>query len=164
MAAENDNTVHFKVGDEEYEYPDPFDLDVDEWVIIYDECGMILEDFAPFEEKKRERERVKRLRNPALMKALAMCGVIRTNPELDAEDARELVGKARMLTLLESMAPEEDAEDEPNPPTSGRPSNESEPQPSSLRSVGESSESTSLASPPSSATPDEEPAPTGTGG
>ncbi len=162
MAAENDDRVQFQIDGETYEYPDPLDLDLDEWVIIYDECGLILEDFAPFDEKKREKERIRRLRNPALMKALAMVGVIRTKPDMDVDDARELVGNAKMLGLLESMAPEEAAE--ADPPTGELQSSESEPSESSERSSDVSNGSSSATSQPSSDEQDSDPAPIGIGG
>ena len=159
MAAENDNRVQFTIGEEQFEYPDPLDLDLDEWVIIYDECGLILEDFAPFDEKKREKERIKRLRNPALMKALAMVGVIRSQPGTDVDDARDLVGAAKMLGLLESMAPDGEADADDPTQESQKPTDAS-----SLRRLGDTSELSSPASPKSSDEPASDLPPTGTGG
>jgi len=159
VAAENDDTtVRFEIAGNTYDYPDPLDLDLDEWVIIYDECGLILEDFAPCDNIALEKERVRRLRNPALMKALAIVGYKRANPDQDIETARALIGGAKMLGLLESMAPGEDDADDPTPDSPTGPDESSE------RKPDDSNGSSSPASPLSSETPDDELATTGTGG
>ncbi len=159
MAAENDDTtVRFEIAGNTYDYPDPLDLDLDEWVIIYDECGLILEDFAPFDNVALEKERVRRLRNPALMKALAIVGYKRANPDQDIETSRALIGGAKMLGLLESMAPGEDDADDPTPDSPTTPEGSSE------RSSDDSNGSSSARSQNSSDEPADAPAPIGTGG
>ncbi len=166
MSAETtDSRRTFTAGGETYEYPDPFDLDLDEWVIIYDETGLILEDFAPFDDKKREETRQQQLRNPALIKALAICGILRAKPELELDSAKELAGDMKMLAVLESLvAGEEDDAEEVDPPTGGLQSNESEQPPASERRSDDTSESSSADSAKSSDEPDSEPAATGTSG
>ncbi len=159
MAAEtNDSRRNFTAGGETYEYPDPFDLDIDEWVIIYDETGLILEDFAPFDDKKREETRLQQLRNPALIKALAICGLLRAKPDLDIDAARDLAGDMKMLAVLESLAAGDDDADDP---TQESPTTTSE---SSPTRPDDTNGSTSADSPKSSDEPAEEPAATGTGG
>ncbi len=46
MAADTHN-LKFKIDDHEYEMPMLDDLDMDEWQILYDYTGLILDDFAP---------------------------------------------------------------------------------------------------------------------
>ncbi len=166
MSAETtDSRRTFTAGGETYEYPDPFDLDLDEWVIIYDETGLILEDFAPFDDKKREENRQQQLRNPALIKALAIVGILRAKPELDIDAAKELAGDMKMLAVLESLvAGDEDEAEEVDPRIGGLQSSESEPSDPSQRRSDDTSESSSADSPKSSDEPDSEPAATGTSG
>ncbi len=165
MSAETtDSSRSFTAGGKTYEYPDPFDLDLDEWVIIYDETGLILEDFAPFDDKKREATRQQQLRNPALIKALAMCGLLRADKELDLDAARELAGDMKMLAVLESLAAGVEVAEEADPPTGGLQSSESEPEDRLPRKSDDTNGSTSVDSPPSSDEPASEPAATGTGG
>jgi hypothetical protein len=159
VAAEtNDSSRTFTAGGETYEYPDPFDLDLDEWVIIYDETGLILEDFAPFDDKKREETRLQQLRNPALIKALAICGILREHPQYDLDSARELAGDMKMLDVLKALAGGEDDADDPTQES------QSETDESSLRTSEDTSESSSLDSPKPSDEPDGELPATGTGG
>jgi hypothetical protein len=159
VAAEtNDSRRTFTAGGETYEYPDPFDLDLDEWVVIYDETGLILEDFAPFDDKKREETRLQQLRNPALIKALAICGIIREHPQTDIDSARELAGDMKMLDVLKSLAGGEDDADDPTQES------QSATEESSLRTSGDISESSSPDSPKTSDEPEGELPATGTGG
>jgi hypothetical protein len=158
VAAENpDTTVHFEIAGERYEYPDPFDLTLDEWAVVYDISGVALEDVAPQQNKKLERERIKKLRHPNTLKGLAVVGYLRAKPDEDPEDAKDLIGSARMVGLLESMAPDEDAED----PTQASPTPIED---GSTRSEDDSSEDSSSDSVRSSETPDDEPVATGIGG
>ncbi len=201
MAAEtNDNRRTFTAGGETYEYPDPFDLDLDEWVIIYDETKLILEDFAPLDDKAapsdemirlekeldglkdedplraevfqqyltavaanvnrngpRERARQEQLRNPALIKALAICGILRAHPGYDIDTAKKTAGQMKMLEVLKALAAGDDVDD----PTQD---SQSETDDSSLRTSDATNGSTSPDSPKSADEPEEEPAPTGTGG
>ena len=46
MAAETE-TLKFKIGDQEYEIPLLDDFTMDEWQILYDYSGLVLEDFSP---------------------------------------------------------------------------------------------------------------------
>jgi hypothetical protein len=155
VAAEtNDSRRTFTAGGETYEYPDPFDLDLDEWVVIYDETGLILEDFAPFDDKIREETRQQQLRNPALIKALAICGILRAHPQTNIHAARELAGDMKMLDVLKSLAGGDDPTQESQSATDE----------SSLRTSGDISESSSPDSPKTSDEPEGELPATGTGG
>jgi hypothetical protein len=163
-AETTDSSRSFTADGKTYEYPDPFDLDLDEWVIIYDETGLILEDFAPFDDKKREATRQQQLRNPALIKALAMCGLLRADKELDLDAARELAGDMKMLAVLEALAAGMEEAEEVDPQIGGLPNSESEPDNRSQRKSDDTNENTSADSPASSDVPVEEPAAIGTGG
>lgn len=45
MAAETDKTLQFKIDDVGYDVPPIGDLDMDEWEVIYERTGLILDDF-----------------------------------------------------------------------------------------------------------------------
>lgn len=152
MAAETDNTVKFDLDGTLYDFPDVLDLDIDEWVVVYEYSGLVLEDFAPLENAEAEADRVHKLRHPGFMKAMAHIGYQRAHPKKTKATIKDLIGSVKMLPLLESMSPQE-SED---PPTSA-----SEPQKSSERSPGDSNASLSLASPLSSETPEDLPVPIG---
>jgi hypothetical protein len=48
VAAETDNQkVKFDLDGTLYEFPDILDLDMDEWIVVYEYCGLTLGDFAP---------------------------------------------------------------------------------------------------------------------
>ncbi len=82
MAAENDNDkVRFDLAGTMYEFPDVLDLDLDEWIVVYEYAGLVLEDFAPLENPEEEAARVHRLRHPGFMKAMAHVGYQRAHPK-----------------------------------------------------------------------------------
>lgn len=156
MTAENDNTTsRFELDGVEYEVPDFTDLDLDDWQLVYDECSVVLADFAPDEDPAAETARRDRLRNPRLEKSFLMIGYLRKHPDADVATAREVTGKAKLVALLESMQGAGEAADPTL--TTGQ-------ETSSPRSLVASSESSSPPSLSSSATREDQPAPIGTGG
>ena len=157
MAAETTDKVKFDLAGTLYEFPDVLDLDMDEWIVVYEYSGLVLEDFAPLENPEAEAERVHKLRHPGFMKAMTHIGYQRAHPKKTKATIKDLIGNVKMLPLLESMAGDEPESDDP-------PTSVSEPQRSSERSPGDSNVSLSLASPPSSETQDVPLVPTGTSG
>ena len=155
MAAENDNKVQFELEGTMYDIPDVLDLDLDEWIVVYEYAGLVLDDFAPLENAEEEAQRVHKLRHPGFMKAMAHIGYQRAHPKKTKATVKDLLGKAKLVPMLESMATDEGESEVP--PTSA-----SEPQKSSERSQDVSSVNLSLASRSSSATPAGPLAPTGT--
>lgn len=160
MAAENDGKVTFELEGNSYEFPDVLDLDIDEWVVVYEYSGLVLDDFAPKEDAEEEAERVQRLRHPGFMKAMAHIAYQRANPKKTKSTVKTLMGGVKLVPLLESVegGPEEPGDDgDPPTPTSELPT-------SSERSSDDSNASLSLASPLSSETPAEPLVTTGTSG
>ena len=158
MAAETPNTetpVTFQAADgKSYEMPDIFDLSIDEWEIDYDASGISIEDMAPLGRPGLEKERLHRLRNPALMRSLTQIGIMRATGQ-DAETCKALAGSVKMMLLLQSIGGDEE-EENPTPA--------SEPEKSSSKREGRSNGSSSPASSASSDAPGEELATTGTSG
>jgi len=158
VAAENDN-LRFKIGEDEYEVPGIEDLDMDEWQVMYDYTGLVLDDFAPAEDPDEEAARMRRLRQPGFTRALLHIGYARANPELKPAQVRDVTSKAKLVRALEAMDEAVPDEDDADPPALTP-----TPEPSSLKSTPDFSESGSAPSEPSSDQPDEPPAATGTGG
>lgn len=120
MAAETD-TLKFKIDKDEYEIPPLDDFDMDEWQIVYDYSGLVLEDFAPAPDRAEEtgdedgpleKERQRRVNNPAFTSALLHIGYRRAKPDAKPDAIKKLVGSTKRLQVLEAMAeaaPEGDA-------------------------------------------------------
>ena len=157
MTVETNDKVKFDLAGTLYEFPDVLDLDMDEWIVVYEYSGLVLEDFAPLENPEAEAERVHKLRHPGFIKAMTHIGYQRAHPKKTKATVKDLIGNVKMLPLLESMAGDEPESDDP-------PTSVSEPQRSFERNQVDSSASLSLASPPSSETPEGLPVTIGTSG
>ena len=157
MAAETE-TLRFVLDDDIYEVPGIEDLDLDEWQIMFDYSGLILDDFAPLDDPDEETARLRRLRTPSFTRALLHIGYRRVNPDAKPDAIRELTGSLKLTRALSAMADAVDDEDDADPPALT-----SAPEQSSERSSDGSSENGSAASPPSSDEPDAVPATTTTG-
>jgi hypothetical protein len=152
-------TIRFKIEDQEYDVPEVDDLDMDEWQVIYDYSGLILDDFAPIEDDDdAEQARTRRLAQPAFTTAMLHIGYQRAHPKMKAVDIKALVSGAKMLHILEQFG-ESTSEDDAVPPAST-----TEPTKSSPASSVASNANTSLRSVTSSEEQAAPPAPTGTGG
>jgi hypothetical protein len=153
MAAENE-TLKFKIGEDEYEIPGLDDLDMDEWQILYDYTGLILDDFAPQEDEDEERDRQRRTSQPGFTRAMLHIGYRRAHPDLKPDAIRQVTGAAKLLSVLEAMGESagngEEAEESPLASTT-------ELAPSSPRSSVDSNETESESSQKSSAEPDVRP-------
>lgn len=146
MAAET-TTNKFTLDGTEYETPDFLELEIGDWEVVYDECGVVLSDFAPPDPEKPDAEaegaRQQKLKNPRLERSFLMIAYMRAHPDATQDEAREVTKRARLIPLLESMSG-----GEADPPTSAR-----KPEPSSGRNStekpeGSSSASESLSGPP----------------
>lgn len=157
MAAENE-TLKFKIDDEQYEMPMLDDLDMDEWQILYEYTGLILDDFAPQEDEDAEKDRQRRTSQPGFTRAMLHIGYRRAHPDLKPDAIKKITGEAKLIHVLEALnetAPEE--EETPLASTT-------EPAPSSKSGSVASSESASKSSATSSARPAARPEPTGISG
>lgn len=152
MAAE---TIRFKLDENQYELPEIDDLTMDEWQILYDTAGLILEDFAPVQDEKSEVERQRRVGQPNFTRAMLQIAYQRANPYATTDDARQIAGEAKLIRVLESMG-ENVTEDETNPPEST-----TKPGESSLSGSVTSKENESDDSPRNSTEPVDRPEPTG---
>lgn len=126
MAAETE-TLKILLGDEQYEIPALDDMDMDEWQIIYDYSGLVLEDFAPAadradeqvdgdEDGPLEKERQRRIGTPAFTTALLHIGYRRSHPDAKPDAIKRLVGSTKRLRVLEAMADAAPAEGDALPP------------------------------------------------
>jgi len=165
----NNSTNRFELDGVEYETPEFTDLTFDDWALVYDECKVVLADFAPIDADAEgapknaaelEAARLDRMRNPRLEQAFLMIGYLRVHPDADIETARKLTGNARLIAAIEAVNPDED-KDEPDgdPPTLT-----SEPVRSFKKSSLDMSESSSSPSEKSSETPAGDPVATTTVG
>jgi hypothetical protein len=155
VAADTHN-LKFKIDDVEYEMPMLDDLDMDEWQILYDYTGLILDDFAPQEDEDAERDRQRRTSQPGFTRAMLHIGYRRAHPELKPDAIKQVTGEAKLIHVLEALNESTPEEDE-TPLAST-----TEPEPSSKRRPVDSKETTSPPSPKSSDPQDAQPVPTGT--
>lgn len=139
---------------------------MDEAQIMYDYCGIVIEDFAPFADEDSEdaalaEELENRLKNPGFTKALLHVSYQRANPRVSEAKIRRFFGTMDRVEAMErflELVPDEQ-EDEAGPPAST-----TEPEQSSQKSSVTSSESSGPTSTPSSDPPADLPATTGTDG
>jgi hypothetical protein len=157
VAAEN-QPLRFKIEDVEYEVPILDDLDLDEWQILYDYTGLILEDFAPQEDEETEKDRQRRTSQPGFTRAMLHIGYRRTHPELKPDAIKKVTGEAKLLHVLEAFGEAPDEEDE-TPLASTI-----EPEKSSPQSSVDSNETEPASSPKNSDQPAIQRVPTGTAG
>lgn len=137
------DTITFSIeGDAQtYEVPEIDDFDLDEWQVLYEYTSLILDDFAPLENADEEKDRQRRLSQPAFTKALLHIGYQRAHPELKPSEIKDVVGAAKMLRVLEDMnRAAADGEDRPPDLTTASPqnsvdSNDSESESSTSESV-----------------------------
>lgn len=169
MAAETE-TLSFKIDDVAYDIPALDDMDMDEWEIIYDYSGLVLDDFAPAadradeqvdgdEDGPLEKARQRRISTPAFTKALLHIGYRRANPDAKPDAIKKLVGATKRLDVLNAMADAAAGDGDADGPLELTPELE---QPSPPGSV-DSSEPESTDSQKSSGEPVVHLAPTGTG-
>lgn len=174
MVAENDNTEQEKTNQFEldgiaYEMPELRDLDIDEWMIVYKYSKVVLRDLMEItDDPEAEQERVEKLEQPGVMKALFHIAYKRKHPKKTDAAVESLVGQIKYLPTLEAMnadEPEEgSAEEDPTEETTEPESEPSEPESSLPRNPDSESGNGSSGSTPSSETPEEEPATIGTSG
>lgn len=123
MAAE----TGFNIDGTFYEVPVLDSFDMDEAQVLYDYCGLTLEDFVPPADNTPEDDlaaREQRLKNPGFVRALIHIAYQRGNPDMKPAAVRDAVGHANMLeayTALASVEPEEGEPEVPPASTSEQP-------------------------------------------
>lgn len=108
---EESASVKFKIGEDEYEIPPIDDFDMDEWQLVYEYASLVLEDFAPVEDEEAEKERTRRVGQPAFMRSLLHIGYRRAHPEVKDAEIKEITGHAKLTRLFEDAV-----EDDAGPP------------------------------------------------
>ncbi len=163
MAAETPDTTEeaqvlkFKLAGGEYDLVGFDDLTIDEWEIIYDESKVRLSDIAELEDPEADAKRLERIGNPRTDKALYMIAYLRANPDTELDAVRKIVGAAKLLPLMASIA-------EGMEPNGGDPTSATAPENQPDSSAVTSNASSSTDSSTSSETPDSPDANTGTSG
>jgi len=172
VAAENDTEqeqepTSFELDGVKYEMPELRELDIDEWMIVYKYSKVVLRDLMEItDDPEAEQERVEKLEQPGVMKALFHIAYKRHHPKKTDAAIEALVGQIKYLPTLEAMTTDEEvpAEEDPTKETIEPASEPNEPEPSSPNGTDSLSGSGSLSSLTSSETLEETLATTGTSG
>lgn len=175
MAAETNDTAEerprFEMPDGvEYELPNIRELNMDEWMLMYEYARIVLRDLMEASDPEEERAREEKLENPGVMMGLFHIGYKRKHPQKTDAVIKALVGKIQYLPTLQDMGGvelDEEGSEEEDPTPDSAPDSESsssEARSSSERSADSSTESGSSDSSMSSETPEETLATTGTSG
>lgn len=142
------------------------DYTMDESQIMYDYCGIVIEDFAPLMDEADDADRAaqmeERLKNPGFVRALLHISYQRANPRASSDEIRRFFGSMTRNEAMERFTEivgelEEEGDDSP-------PELTTEPDRSSLRSSVTNSDSFGESSTTSSDEPDGQAATTGTSG
>lgn len=167
MAAE---TLKFKIDGVTYEMPEIDDLEIEEWEIVYAASGIVLGDFAPALDeqgrldKKAEADRLRRISQPAFLRARLHIAYRRANRAASEDEIDEVVRSAKMVPAMEAIADAAiaagDGDEAPPAPLALTP----EPAASSPTGNGETSGNKPTASAVSSETPVADHATTGMSG
>ncbi len=104
----DETKLNFKIGDDLYEVPAPDDFTMDDLAVIYDYASIVWADFAPSEDEEEEKERNRRLGQPAYMQALIHIAYKRAHPEVKDSEIKKITGSAKITSLFEET-PEDDA-------------------------------------------------------
>lgn len=153
MAAE----TGFTIDGELYELPSIDTFTMDEAQVLYDYCGLTLEDFVEQQDETPEESeaRERRFKNPGLLRSLMHIAYQRKHQKQNPSRVKALIGQANIITALEHL--NEDVEEDAVPLAST-----TEPKPSSERSSAGRSESSGSGSTDASDAPGSVPASTGT--
>lgn len=160
----------FELDGKTYELPELRELDIDEWMVVYKYSKVVLRDLMPIiDDPQAEHDRIEKLEQPGLMKALFHIAYQRAHPKKTTAAVETLVGQIKYLPTLEAMDDgddtEEVAEDDDPPTLTPVPESEpSEPEPSSPNDSDSQSENGSSSSQTSSGIPEVTLVTTGTSG
>jgi len=122
-----------------YEMPDVASFTLDECQVLYDYCGLTLEDFVPLEGETDDEHLARietMMRNPGWRRTILHVAYQRGNPKIPASRVKDLVGSANWIEPFAAMGDDE-PEDDAAP--LGLTSEPSEASPSSLPESGNSS-------------------------
>lgn len=110
MAAE----TGFDIDGTLYEVPSLDSFDLDELQVLYDYCGLTIEDFVtpPDENDDDARARERQFKNPGLIRALMHVAYQRGNPKTRPATIKDLIGKANALNVLAALAEDMPVEEE----------------------------------------------------
>jgi len=157
-----DETVDvFVIEDADYEVPSLADFTMGEHRVMYDYCGLRVEDFLDEDGQELPEEELDKLTgHPGFQATLMHVAYQRGNPHLSRQRVEKVIDRTRWLDAIAKLGDNVDEEASASPPPEASESD------TPTRSSGESSPSSppsgGLASVPTSASPDESRAPTGT--
>ena len=148
----------FEIDGREYPIPGFETFDLDEAMVLYECCGMTLEDFVVDQEDEEQLEALaEKTRHPGFIRALMIVAFMRGNEGVSVKKAQSVIGGSNLFEAYKNFLEAGGAED----PTEPQPKSESsEASPASSSGSGRSS---GRGSTKSSASPDAAPASTGTG-
>lgn len=146
----------FEIGGDEYPIPTLSSFSMDEAIVFFNVNGYPVEDLWLVPDEEDADERLERLRNPAVVKALLHVAYRRGNPDRSDKEIGRIIGQVSLAVALSAFIP--DPEEAPAVPL-GR---TSEPNGSSLRSSLDAPENSGSGSETSSAPPGSGLSPTGT--
>lgn len=128
--------ARFVIDGAEYPIPGLETFNMDEAVVLYECCGLTLEDFAIDDGDSDQIEELERkTRHPGFVKALMVVAFMRGEKKT-AKAALKLVGSSNLVEILAAIDAEDEAEDPTEPQKSKR---SKRPSPGSSDSNGDSS-------------------------
>lgn len=147
MAAENEITFTIEGDDKTYTIPGVDEFDFEEFRILWDYTGLVLEDFVPplkdddgnVLDEEAETERLRRINQPGFLMARCHIAYRRAHPDLNDDHIKKVLGRANFVEIwgqIIEQAVEQikrDGADDDGPPASAI-----EPEPSSPSSSIES--------------------------
>lgn len=138
----------FEIGGDEYPIPTLSSFSMDEAIVFFNLNGYPVEDLWLVPDEEDADERLERLRNPAVVKALLHVAYRRGNPDRSDKEIGKIIGQVSLAVALSAFIP--DSEEAPAVPLART----SEPNASSLRSSLDAPESSGHGSETSLAPPD----------
>jgi len=139
MSSQENEAGTITIDGAKYTIPTVDSFDIDEAMILYDNCGLTLEDFAiDPEDIEQLMELQQRIKHPGFMRTLVQVAYQRGNPTVSPAKARAVAGKANVLKIFEEFA---EADARPPEMTPVRQQSSSENSPPSTPSSGPGSSS-----------------------
>lgn len=112
----------FVIDGDEFPIPDLGSFNMAEAVVLYDHCGLTLEDFAIDEDDPTEVEELaKKTKHPGFIQALMVVAYMRGNRGVKRHKAELVIGNSNLIEAYEAMVVAGAAEDPTEPQKSEQP-------------------------------------------
>lgn len=106
----------FKIDGKEYPIPGFETFDMDEATILYEHCGMGLEDFAVDEEDPEQlAELAKKIKHPGFIRSLMIVAFLRGNAGSSRQKAETVIGASNLFDAYDAFLKSGGAEDPTEP-------------------------------------------------